>query len=308
MRAVKVYAVPGDPESAADSWAKCGFTWVMAGTACLDSPLAGRFLAAIRACGLKWSAIEPVFLAGDDCAERDLSVGNDGRALVDDWVRFWCPSKAAQLERVTERIRAYAALSPDGMSLDFIRFWQFWETVPPDADPDSLRSACHCPECSRLMSAEGETAFRCRVVTDTVRSLSGLARALLPNVRLGLHTVPWLEGEFGGAVKRLLGQDIEALAPFADYLSPMVYHQMAGRDTAWIARVVAEQSERTRVPVVPSVQTAPVYNARPLDAREFGEAAETALRAPSAGIAVYRHEDLAAEPDKARLLSRLFAR
>jgi len=331
VRAVKAYSVPADPAAAAGFWRDLGFDWVMLAPACLEartgpgaqpkgasgcddlqsakapSPGPGiqDLLAAIRAEGLRWSAIEPVFLADDATVPGELSLGADGEPLVDDWVRFACPSKPGPRRRVADRIRAHAALRPDGMSLDFLRFWQFWETVRPGADPATLRSGCHCPDCERERSGGDVEAWRCGVVTDAAASLSSLVRDLLPGARLGIHTVPWLADEYGGAVTRLLGQDIAALAPFADYLTPMGYHHMTGRDTEWVGRVARDQAKRTGLPVVPCVQTAPAYVARNLDVPEFGEALVSALASGTGGIAVYRHEDLAADPAKAEVVKSI---
>ncbi len=341
MRSIKAYSVPGDAIAAAALWRTTGFDWVMLAPSCLDSPGTAGLLSAIRGEGLRWSAIEPVFLADEGTVahagtvahgasgESELSIGESGLPLIAEWVRFACPSKVAHARRVEERLRAHAELAPDGMSLDFARFWQFWERVPENAKGDSLRSGCFCPDCradrasrgfggagapggnlaaAADSSAEADiSAWRRDVVERRIAALSSLARGLLPGVVLGLHTVPWGAEEYGGAITRVLGQDIAALAPFVDYLTPMAYHHMVGRDPEWIGRVAADQAARSGLPVVPCAQTAPAYAGRELPAGEFIAAAEAALRAGGGSMALYRHEDLAASPEKAAALRELFA-
>lgn len=307
MRAVKAYAVPESPREAAGFWAETGFDWVMLSPGCLDSPRTAALLKAIRDEGLRWSAIEPVFLADGETEQGELALGQDGKPLSEGWVRFWCPSKEGPRERLRRRLRFHAALGPDGMSLDFLRFWQFWETLPSDAEPSALRRSCFCPDCLRSRGGEGETAWRLRVVNEAARELADLARTLVPGILLGLHAVPWLPGDFGGAVTGVLAQDLGALAPLFDYVTPMAYHHMTGRDPSWIAAVAEDQGLRTGLPVIPSIQTDRAYREEPLPPEEFARAAEIALASSGGNLALYRHEDLARDPEKSRRLRMIFS-
>ena len=38
-------------------------------------------------------------------------------------------------------------LQPDGLSIDFIRDFVFWEMVAPDRDPTTLPDTCYCAHC-----------------------------------------------------------------------------------------------------------------------------------------------------------------
>ncbi len=348
MYAIKVYAIPENPVQAAHSWKKTGFDWVMVGPDCVppgrtDGNVAqpGKdafryFIAAIKNAGLLWSAIEPVFLAMEGDADADLARTMEGAPAVDDWVRFVCPTRDGPRRRFFERLERILSWSPDGISFDFARFFGFWEMIGPECETgggrspragslsalDRIKPTCGCPSCkadqddffdsfekSGASVSRDPGLWRTEKVRSRLASAAEFARRRCPNIRIGLHTVPWTADEYGGAVASLLGQEIETLSSLVDYLTPMAYHHMTGREPDWIARVVRDQRERSGglVPVVPCIQASPCYTERSLAADEFHASVMNALDSPSGGLAVYSHETLFRQPEKIEIVASCLA-
>src|SRR4030067_1782602 len=84
------------------------------------------------------------------------------------------------------------------------------------------------------------TEWKCGVITGLARSIADEARAIKPKLRVNIHSVPWRETDFGGAIKVIAGQDLAALAATADMISPMGYWHMLKRKPPLIRGAVAE--------------------------------------------------------------------
>jgi len=324
-RACKLYSVPDDPERAASAWRKAGFDTLMLGRLCLADR---SFLDLLHAEGFRWSVVEPVFFMDAGLENGRPALLRDGSEAVDGWVRFACPSDRDRLAAVADRIRSDVLLGADGVTLDFLRFFMFWETVSPESSgpfrsaPQSFPSTCCCEVCrsERALFAD-ERRWRCSVIAGAAARCAEAARSGAEAVRsgldagstgtgsfsVGIHTVPWLSLEYGGARESVLGQDLAAFGRIADYLTPMTYHQMSGRSVESISAVAADHAQVSLLPVVPCVQASPAYAERPISDAEFAAACEEASRPPSAGFAVYRWEDLAREEGKLGSLNALNA-
>lgn len=305
MRAVKIYAEPENLRLALKRWKEIGIDTLMAGNGCFASE---ERISLFRDEGLRLSFVEPVFLADESSGTERLARDFHGRPAADGWVRFACPTDEAFLSGVYRRLESHAALHPDGMSLDFIRFFQFWEMVPPDAGRGDLVETCSCPRCREafLRYAEGrpfpqlQEAWRRSLISSVVRKCADVIRAVSPETKIGLHVVPWLSSDYGGSLSSVLGQDLCSLAGIGDYLTPMVYHRMMGRPVSFIRELVADQVKNSfaRVPVVPCIQVGSPYGKPPLGVAEFSDAVRAAQASPSGGLALYCWDDLLAEPGK----------
>jgi hypothetical protein len=210
------------------------------------------------------------------------------------------------------------------VSLDFIRFFLFWEMVHPDRTYASIPNTCFCPTCLAKFTAETGIAlpasaktpqqaaawiesnhldrwaeWKCRVITSMVEELVLAAKGARPDVLVNLHAVPWRRGDFGGAIRKVTGQDFTALSRFSDYLSPMCYTLMLRRDPAWITSVVREMSAASSCPIIPSIQVRPDYAGDlAMDLREFEATLRAALEPPSRGVVFWSWEHLVQEPEK----------
>jgi len=293
------------------------------------------FRALARADHLRIFLIYPVFQSPEAIKESPeiAAVTASGAPAREEWVEFVCPTKGDDyLERRIEHLRSLiAAGDPDVVSLDFIRFFVFWEKVAPDRTPGSLPQTCFCPSCLGLfergydvhipagLTGTAEKAkwilenhaaawadWKCDKIVNAVTRLAKAAREVKPSVRINLHAVPWRRGDFGGAIRSVAGQDFARLAPLVDTISPMTYHHMVRQTPAWVHDVVADISAQTQgAAVLPSIQVSKAYVEDELPPDEFRAALEQALRPPSKGVVLWSWDALSKSPEKMAILKSL---
>ena len=87
-------------------------------------------------------------------------------------------------------------------------------------------------------------------ITSFVRQAAEVVRTQARRpCQLGLFSVPWRTENFEGALRRIMGQELGALAADVDIFSPMVYHRMCGQPVSWIRAVSEEAHALTGKPV-----------------------------------------------------------
>jgi len=319
----KIYDYSGSLPGLFDSWRSAGIN-----TAFVSAGLASRpeFMSQARARGVAVFIIFPVFLDAEELAARpDLyAITADGSRAEDDWVKFVCPTRRDYLDRKIALLgKLVRETDADGVSLDFIRTFVFWEKVYPDRSPASLPNSCFDESCLKTFGAatgvevpsslagtaakagwilahhaDEWTGWKCGLIAGIVESLAGEARRIKPDIKINVHAVPWRAGDFGDAARVVAGQDLALMARHADYVSPMCYHHMVKRPPAWIASVVGDVARRVDVPVLPSIQVKEAYLAEPESPEEFREALTEALKPPSAGVVFWNWPSLAESPEK----------
>lgn len=241
------------------------------------------------------------------------SITNDGNNAREDWVRFVCPSRSSYRKDKTEELADLIRdLDPDGVSIDFIRHFVYWEMIYPDREPGSISSACFCDSCISEFLKENDLllpdtcvttahkadflicnhmekwdGFRCSLITSMVKELAEKARSIKPDIKVNVHAVPWRENDFGRAIVRVAGQDLGAIAPLTDYLSPMCYSQMVKRDAQWIASVVEDMDRSCKGKILPSIQVYPEYIIDTFTLDDFRNCIEEAIKPPSLGVVFF---------------------
>jgi hypothetical protein len=325
----KIYEHEGDPEQLFAEWKKLGLNTAFVGRG-LASQQEIRDAAASNS--LELFVIFPVFFAPDELHSDPAlySVTADGQPAVDDWVEFACPTNPEfRRQRVREAVDTVTELQPDGLSIDFIRHFVFWEMVKPETDPKAMPDTCFCPRC--LESFARKTGFSApsedpveaavwirenadhewtRFKTDTITSMADeiitAVHMAQPGIKTNLHIVPWREHDFEYASERIAGQDHSRLGELADYLSPMCYSFMQYRETGWVSSVVADIDRRAGCPVLPSIQVASAYRTgEQLSLDEFESCLLEALKAPSAGVVFWSWDHIAADPAKAEVIQKV---
>jgi hypothetical protein len=320
---VKIYAHEGSLPELFAEWRSVGVNTVFVSPALAAQ---GQFRELARRQGISLFLILPVFFNPEELAtDPDLYALTDrGEKAKDDWVEFVCPTRHDYLNRRIEWIKALVRdLNPDGISLDFIRYFVFWEMVYPERTPDSIANSCFDRSCLErfqtdtgialpeglggtadtakwIMAEHGEewTKWKCGIITDLVRSIVEETKAIKPELIVNLHSVPWRETDFGGSIRVIAGQDLAALAGQADMISPMCYWHMLKRKPPWVHEVVEDAHSRTHGLIVPSIQVGNAYVTDGLSTEEFKEALEEALRPPSGGVIFWKWDALAKEPEK----------
>jgi len=200
----------------------------------------------------------------------------------------------------------------DGIWLDFIRWPCHWE-VP---DPEILQTSFDETTIKKFAAAtclttplkadeilkehlDEWTRWKCEQITSFVAETRKIVDSAKRKIILGAFTVPWIDSDYNGAIKTIIGQDYEVLGKHLDVVSPMVYHRLCNRSTDWIGKVTTAISEEVTCDIWPVVLlTDEPVKLPPL---ELEKAIRTALKAKgSRGIILFPLRDL--ESDKARVI------
>ncbi len=323
MIGVKIYAYEGALPELFGEWRSLGVNAVFVSPALAAQ---AQFREMAREQGISVFLILPIFFNPEEL-KRDAglyALTDRGNKAKDDWVEFVCPTRPAYRSRRIEWVKTLVRkLDPDGISLDFIRYFVFWEMVYPERTLNSIADSCFDESClDRFQKDTGIalpkglgaaaakakwiqaryrrewTDWKCGVITGMVRSIVEEARAIKPKVMVNIHSVPWRERDFGGAIRAIAGQDLVALADLTDMISPMCYWHMLKRKPAWIREVVEDIHSQTKGRVVPSIQVGQAYISETLSLEVFKEALENALSPPSGGVIFWNWDALAKEPEK----------
>jgi hypothetical protein len=319
----KIYEYAGSFPALFEAWRSTGINTAFVSPALISN---AEFRTLARKNGVALYIIFPVFFDADALANRpDLfAVTDKGARAEDDWVKFVCPTREDyRREKVEYLKKLVRETDPEGVSLDFIRFFVFWEKVYPGRTPESLPQSCFDESCLASFTREtgisippglngteakarwildrhaGEwTEWKCGIVAGMVETLAAEARRIKPAVKVNVHTVPWRSGDFGGAIKAVAGQDLARMTRFTDFASPMCYHHMVKRPPSWVHDVVVDAARTSHVPLLPSIQVKEAYIPGPETPEEFREALVEALRPPSAGVVFWNWPALAESPAK----------
>ena len=219
----------------------------------------------------------------------------------------WRESRLQLLEKWLKAFAAEKAFS--GVWLDFIRYPGIWEHAGATV-PDT----CYCDRCLLLFQVEKGVEipenlnvhdisawikrhaasdwleWKKEQITSFVRD----ARSLIDSyesdhsLKLGVFLVPWMQGEKDSAITFLLGQDAEQIGQYVDILSPMVYHEMVGKDPDWIREITEYFSDITDKDVWPIIQ------AENVGAKEFEEAVDAVAFGGGDGVLVYSYSRMEA--------------
>jgi hypothetical protein len=330
---VKIYEYDGDYNTLVDQWKHMGIN-----SAFLSAVLAGdsAFRQLLSGAGIGTFLIFPVFQNPEYLrAHPDArAIRQDGAPAVDDWVEFVCPSNALyRKQRRDELSVLLKSLKPDGLSIDFIRHFVFWEMVYPDRDPATIDMACFCPACLAAFGEESGIAvpdtcsgtasraafltghhseawneFRSGLIAGMAEELARGARSVDPGIRIALHAVPWRKGDFDRAGHRIAGQDIARLGTMVDLISPMCYSQMLRREPEWIAAVVADMEAQAPGKILPSIQVFLYYVDDPFPVSRFTECLRAALRPPSRGVVFFSWPLFERDPERMEAVRNVMKR
>lgn len=330
---IKIYDYNGDFGSLAGKWKDMGIN-----TAFVSSALAANdsFRMELRKRDIAVWVIFPVF-QNPELLKIDSSlfaVTSRGLKAKDDWVEFVCPSrKLYRVSKFDELSDIVRSLDPDGISIDFIRQFIFWEKIYPGRDPATIDKACYCDSCLSVFSGQigivipdscrttpqkaewidnayGDSwnTFRCQLITTMVQEIAIKARTIKPSIKVNFHAVPWREEDFEYAITRVAGQDLRKIAPYVDFISPMCYSQMLLRCPSWISGVVDDMNKDAPSKILPSIQVYPYYIENPFNKEDLRQCAVEAFKPPSRGVVFFSWPLFEADPPRMEVISGVLGR
>jgi len=283
----------------------------------IDRPHVGESLT--RFDGEKWVVIQT--LLDTELGRFPVAISDRGEAIGEGdgaWLKMLCPrgvdnSGRSIREFRKDQIRRMIQLyNPVGISLDFIRHFVFWESIYENASVDSIPRSCFCSTCRTTFSEiygislpESVAEAISTIVTDYIREweqfaeltitnlveeLSCAAKEANPSIKMNIHLVPWNNSEFSQARQKRVGQNLSALTPFIDQISPMCYSPMLQRSSEWIAELVKMLADESGRPVIPAVQICEMYGTKVLSSKELRDMILAAGESPSGGVVIWPWE------------------
>ena len=241
------------------------------------------------------------------------------------WLRTVCPNDREYMDCRIESFKpALRACKFTGISLDFIRYFLYWEGTRPYTNPQSLRSSCFCDVCveefantsnniktaiNGVISGGANTVevaafikknyinqwanYKSGKIDKTIEYILAELRKEFPNLKSNIHAVPYTSVDHNGAIKSILGQDFALLSRRVDQISPMTYNVMCERPAQWLNDVTTNivGVVNGRVPVVPTIQG----NAGGITNSDYEAMIINALKPPSSGIVIWQFERLSEE-------------
>jgi hypothetical protein len=332
----KVYGPVRDPRELVEFAKSLGLNTLFVGDE-LAASLA--FREQCRAAGLKYFLIIRTF-NDPEAAKQDpslVSIDREGRpARREDDVMI-CPSRQDFRRAKMERIRAAVQrLKPDGVTLDYFRFFIYWEAVDPQKGPGDFPAFCFDGCCVRdFLNAtrvrlrtglpydptavpreliediwrehrQAWYEWRVKRIADNAAEFTGFIRKQFPGLPIVLHAVPWTRDEFDGAREKIVGQDFRLLAPFFDYVSPMAYSALTHRGPGWVEKLDrALLTEMPAAKLLPSIEVGPDSPQFPPMPPAHYESDLEAARRTAAGVVLYHLELLLDDPAKQAITKRL---
>ncbi|MBK9388654.1 MAG: hypothetical protein IPN68_00170 [Bacteroidetes bacterium] len=309
---IKIYDYAGDYEKLASEWEEMGIN-----TAFVSTTLAADkdFREALKSRDISVFIIFPVFF-NPEMLRTDstlYAITNTGARASEEWVKFVCPSRKLYRDGIKDQLSAFiSSLDPDGVSIDFIRQFVYWEKIYADRDYSTIERSCYCDSCiegfyvktgakipgSFLTTSEKANwieqnyqsewdTYRCDLITSMVKELYEESHRIKTDILVNVHVVPWRSDDYNNGKIRIAGQDLVAMSAYTDFVSPMCYSQMLGRDAEWISDVVSDMNNSVSGKVLPSIQVYPYYIEKSFTTQDFKRCVEESLKPPSRGVVFF---------------------
>jgi hypothetical protein len=253
------------------------------------------------------------------------SITSLGRRAIHDWCHFVCPNRQDYLESFIAESAALAAkLQPKMISLDFIRYFVFWEKVNVNGKAEAIEDGCYCPVClaafekslgEKLPAGNPAQFIRSHVrkdwgqwkshrITEAAGLIISALRSACPSSQIWIKTVPWKETDMDGAILSSPGQDVPALGKLVDGIAPMAFTHILNQTPAWKETLLAEVKKLTGKPLLSYLQVDKVIRDEEITPQQFENELKQGLCEDYAGIAIFHYEQLVQATEKIRLLKQ----
>lgn len=325
---VKIYNHNGDLNELFEEWNRVGIDLVLA-----SPELAGKddFMQLAKTHSKRIFLIVPTFFNAEALAKDSAlyAITKYGTPAVDDWVRFVCPNREDYRKAHIEYLKKLTwDIQPDGISIDFIRYFVFWEKVFPDQILGNLPQTCFDDSCLTkfqddfhivfpdncvdviskadfiLDQHESEWIdFKCKTISGFVEEMAEAIKSVNPETAINFHAVPWKSTDFAEGQRSIAGQDLRMIAPNVDFISPMCYAHMVMQPPKWIHEVVRDFNKQvSEIPILPSIQVNKAYLETSISEVEFKNSLVESLKPPSSGVIFWSWEALEKSPEKVEIV------
>jgi hypothetical protein len=280
--------------------------------------------------------IFPIFY-NPEAISKDPSIQaitNKGQVAKEDWVEFVCPTRKEYHDQIIAKAKEIVRKTqPEGISIDFIRHFAYWEMIRPEFTPDSIPESCFCDHCLKtfisetgsilpldLINTEAQaewirnnlriewTTWKSNQITSLVKRFTNELKEESPNLKFNLHAVPWRKEDYNGAGMHIVGQNLYDLSKMVDYISPMCYTFMLYRSPEWINSLVKDFNEQGLVNIIPSIQVKECYRQERFTVDEFKLCIDEALKEPSKGIVFWSWDYIEQEPEKRKVIKEVLSK
>jgi len=265
--AVKIYQHQGDLKPLFRRWYDMGINTVFVAPA-LDERQGFKELA--KQFSIKRFLIVPTYFQPEILEKKPkwYSLTNKGQPSSQEWVKFVSPANQTFIDTHLHKIKKLITEhQPDGLSIDFIRHFTYWEKIYPETNVKDIqygsfdqlslknftvKSAINLP--NKLTKAsdienwllsnhrQAWLQWKTTIITKMASSIISMAKTVNPDLLINMHIVPWRVQDYDNGLIAIIGQDIKKLAKFSDYLQPMTYAHMLKRQPHWIHSVVSDMS------------------------------------------------------------------
>jgi hypothetical protein len=213
---VKIYEHEGKLPLLFKEWQELGINAVFASESLNSNP---EFRSLAEKHKISRFVILPIFY---DPKALDMypdlyAMTDQGERAVDDWVHFVCPSREDFRREKIKYIKDITRnLHPNGLSIDFIRHFVFWEKIYPERTLNSMANTCFDKFCldqfqtdtgiaiPDTVSSTSEIAswieknhlhtwveWKCGLITSMIKTISDEAKKINPDIVINVHAVPW---------------------------------------------------------------------------------------------------------------------
>ena len=325
---VKIYDHDGDLHDLFEEWDRIGINLILASPELAGE---GTFMQLARSYSMRVFLIVPTFYeaAALDKDTTLYAITREGQPAVDDWVRFICPNREDFRRSHLEYLRKLVQeIHPDGISLDFIRYFVYWEKVYPDQIFTNLPQTCFNDACIMKFCREFDIVlpdncrdvttraeyilanlehkwveFKCASISSYVAEMADAIKSIDPSIEINFHAVPWRSDDFEGGLRRIAGQDLKMIAPYVNFISPMCYAHMVVQPPEWVSSVVLDFNQQVpTMKILPSIQVNKAYLNTSIDETEFRNNLIESLKPPSAGVIFWSWEALERSPGKVKII------
>jgi len=252
---------------------------------------------------------------GNSAPPEALPIDATGRpSPKQTWFMGICPTHEPFLQsRLAALEKLVTTQALDGVWLDYLHWHAHFEDPEPGLPETCFNASClerfrretgiRAAGAQEILSRHQREwrDWRCSLVADFARRCRAVLAKHTPKMLLGNYHCAWRDDEHGGARRRVLGLDLEALDQAFDVLSPMVYHGRSGRPVEWVRENVEWWSRRTR-----RAQIWPIVQAHQVAAAPFEQALRGGLAGRASGVMMFTIGAVAEDPEKLAVVRRVY--